>query len=153
MRKDPHGRNLRKGRISIAGQVYLVTTATRDRRPILAPLLHARAVILTIAGLHGAGACRSLAFVVMPDHVHWLVELGARGLPSLMKTLKSESAWRINRCRGVDAVPVWQRGYHDHAVRREEDLRRVARYIIANPLRAGLANGVGDYSHWDAIWL
>jgi putative transposase len=29
----------------------------------------------------------------------------------------------------------------------------VARYIVANPLRAGLVNRVEDYSHWDSIWL
>ncbi|MFV3292807.1 transposase, partial [Pseudomonas sp. NY11955] len=29
----------------------------------------------------------------------------------------------------------------------------VARYIIANPIRAGLVSRVGDYSHWDAVWL
>jgi hypothetical protein len=32
-------------------------------------------------------------------------------------------------------------------------LRDIARYIIANPLRAGLAESIGDYPHWDAIWL
>jgi len=29
----------------------------------------------------------------------------------------------------------------------------VARYIVANPLRAGLVESVRDYPHWDAIWL
>ncbi len=48
---------------------------------------------------------------------------------------------------------VWQKGYHDRAVRREEDLRHIARYIVANPLRAGLVRKVGDYPLWDAIWL
>ncbi|MFV3290267.1 transposase, partial [Pseudomonas sp. NY11955] len=29
----------------------------------------------------------------------------------------------------------------------------VARYIVANPIRAGLVSRVGDYPHWDAVWL
>ena len=49
--------------------------------------------------------------------------------------------------------PVWQRGFYDHAIRREENLRNVARYIVANPLRAGLVQQIGDYPLWDAIWL
>jgi hypothetical protein len=49
--------------------------------------------------------------------------------------------------------PVWQRGYHDHAVRREEDIKSLARYVIANPVRAGLTHSVGSYPHWDAAWL
>jgi hypothetical protein len=28
-----------------------------------------------------------------------------------------------------------------------------ARYVVANPLRAGLAQSLGHYSHWDAVWL
>jgi len=29
----------------------------------------------------------------------------------------------------------------------------MARYIVMNPKRAGLVERVGDYPHWDAIWL
>lgn len=48
---------------------------------------------------------------------------------------------------------LWQPGFHDHAVRREESLEAIARYIVANPLRAGLVKKVGDYPLWDAIWV
>ncbi|MFP3408382.1 transposase, partial [Pseudomonas sp. SIMBA_065] len=48
---------------------------------------------------------------------------------------------------------IWQPGYQDHALRREERLVHVARYIVANPLRAGLVKSVRDYPHWDAVWL
>jgi putative transposase len=48
---------------------------------------------------------------------------------------------------------IWQRGFHDHALRDEDDVRDIARYIIANPLRSGLAKSIGEYPHWDAIWL
>jgi hypothetical protein len=48
---------------------------------------------------------------------------------------------------------VWQPGYFDRALRAEEDVREVARYIVANPLRAGLCRQIGDYPLWDALWL
>ena len=35
----------------------------------------------------------------------------------------------------------------------DEDLKKTARYIVANPLRAGLVKRLGDYPHWDALWL
>ncbi|WP_155312116.1 transposase [Desulfosarcina ovata] len=47
---------------------------------------------------------------------------------------------------------LWARAYHDHALRSDEDLKTVARYIIGNPVRAGLVERVGDYSFWDAVW-
>ena len=49
--------------------------------------------------------------------------------------------------------PIWQAGYYDHAIRKDEDIVNIARYIIANPIRAGLVKKVGDYPHWHAIWL
>ena len=48
---------------------------------------------------------------------------------------------------------LWQRGYHDRALRRDEDLKAAARYIVMNPLRAGLVKRPGDYPLWDAVWL
>jgi putative transposase len=32
-------------------------------------------------------------------------------------------------------------------------LRNLARYVVANPLRAGLVDSIRDYPHWDAVWL
>ena len=35
----------------------------------------------------------------------------------------------------------------------DEDVRRIARYIVANPLRAGLGRNIGYYPYWDCIWM
>ncbi len=66
--------------------------------------------------------------------------------------LKAFSARDIHREEG-GCGPVWSRAYHDRALRRDEDILAVARYIIANPLRAGLVQRVGDYPYWNATWL
>lgn len=69
-----------------------------------------------------------------------------------MNQLKGRSARAINARTGRVGA-VWQPAYFDHALRAEEDLKQVARYIVTNPLRAGLVRKIGDYSHWDAVWL
>ena len=100
-----------------------------------------------------AGHTKTLAFVVMPDHLHWLVQLtGERSLPVSVSTIKSFSTRSINRTVGRSG-PVWQKGFYDHALRDEENLAAVARYIVANPLRAGLTPSVSNYPLWDAIWV
>jgi len=99
-----------------------------------------------------AGYVTSIAWVVMPDHFHWLVELHNGDLPKVMQSTKSRCTRLINQKRG-HCSPVWQKGYFDRALRREEDLKAAARYIIANPLRAGLVTHIADYPLWDAIWL
>ncbi|MBI4988538.1 MAG: transposase [Rhodocyclales bacterium] len=149
----PHGADLRKGRLSEPGRIYLVTAVTRARCPLFSDLPAARALIRELSACDRAGLTRTWAFVVMPDHMHWLVELGTDSLPSAMRRVKSGSAIRLNRLAGSAGRQVWQRGFHDHALRREEDLRETARYVVSNPVRAGLARSLGEYAHWDAAWL
>ena len=69
-----------------------------------------------------------------------------------MQRVKSRSAIAVNRATLGESA-LWQRGYHDHALRKDEDIKDVARYIVANPVRAGLVARVGDYSLWDTVWL
>lgn len=93
----------------------------------------------------------SLAWVLMPDHLHWLLRL--RDLPlAEVGPVKSRSALAVNRALGRQG-PVWQKDFHDHGIRGEEDLRALARYVVANPLRAGLVGHIGEYPLWDACWL
>ena len=94
----------------------------------------------------------TLAWVLMPDHLHWLLQLGDATLGEVVGSMKSRSARAVN-ARLARMGNVWQKGFHDHAVRAEEDLRALARYVLANPLRAGLVKRIGDYPLWDAHWL
>ena len=146
--------DLRKGRYSEQRQAYFVTMvlAERDRRHF-ASFSCARCVVAEMRALHDDGTVDSLAWVVMPDHVHWLFQLGEHAdLSTAVKRFKARSARRVNdhlKRRGA----LWQKSYYDRAVRREEGIKDVARYIIANPLRAGLVEHIGDYPLWHAIWL
>ena len=83
----------------------------------------------------------------MPDHLHWLMQLGdIEALSQCVQRLKSMSTKALKS-------GLWQKGFHDRALRKEEDLPAIARYVVANPVRAGLVSRVGAYPHWDAIWV
>lgn len=153
MGRESHGRDLRKGRYSETGRVYLVTAVTEARRTLFADIGLGREVVHAMRYHDLAGGSETLAFVVMPDHFHWLFAMGENmSLAPLIKSVKSFFARRINRCLGGSGK-VWQTGYHDHALRREEDIVQVSRYVVANPLRAGLVERLGDYPLWDAAFL
>ncbi len=144
---------LRTGRHSAPGLVYLVTTVVADRRALFTNFMLARAVIAEMRRSDESANVSSIAWVLMPDHLHWLFQLGDQSsLPSVMQGFKGRSARKLKMIQ-PDLRQVWQRGYHDHAMRADEDLRRTARYLAANPLRAGLVAYIGDYSHWDAVWV
>jgi Transposase and inactivated derivatives len=143
---------LRSGRYSESGQIYLLTAVVLNREPLFRNFKNGRLVVDAFRTAEREELATSLAWVVMPDHFHWLIELQNTQLSTLMARTKSRIAVTVNRSIRRQG-PVWQHGYHDRAIRKEEDLQAVARYIVANPLRAGLVEKVGDYPLWDAIWL
>ncbi|MDO5291028.1 MAG: transposase [Pseudomonadota bacterium] len=149
----PRSSALRRGRVSLAGHAYLLTTVTHGRAPVFSEFALARAAVAALRACDEAGECQTLAFVLMPDHLHWLLILQGRALDAVMRRFKSVSARQVNGLRGVQGVPLWQPGFHDHALRGDEDWRAAARYVVGNPVRAGLVASVMDYPHWDAIWV
>ncbi|HRN76222.1 transposase [Ottowia sp.] len=145
---------LRRGRFSHSGYVYLVTTITRERQPVFADFLLARLAITELRRSDDSGRCKTLAYVLMPDHLHWLLRLEQGTLSQTIGSFKAHAARAVQRQRSCAGQPLWQAGYHDHALRRDEDLRTAARYyLVANPVRAGLVERVGDYPHWNAVWM
>jgi len=147
-----HGRQLRKGRISETGRPYLITTVTHDRRPLFHDWRMGRLVVASLRDTQENHYAETLAWVLMPDHLHWLVIPVAEPLDAIVRRIKSCSARAVNRSKQTMGA-LWQKGYHDHALREEEDIRATARYIVANPLRAGIVKRIGDYPLWDCVYL
>lgn len=85
-----------------------------------------------------------LAYCVMPDHVHVLVSLiGDALLPRWLGDIKR---WTTSQARQRTGVQLrWQPNFYEHVVRSDEDVVELARYILANPVRAGLVASVGEF--------
>jgi putative transposase len=144
---------LRRGRASLDGQIYLVTFTTFDRRRWFLDHDAARVACRSLTDARLWERSALLAWVLMPDHWHGIVALGGgESLERLLNRLKSNVARRV-RLEGVGIGRVWADGFHDHALREQDDLVALARYVVLNPVRAGLVRRVFDYSYWDAVWL
>ena len=93
--------------------------------------------------------------VVMPDHVHLLLEplRDGNGWPfplfEIMQSLKGSTAHRINKLLRRSG-PVWEEESFDHVLRSDESLKEKREYIRQNPVRAGLVRKPEDY-RW--LWL
>jgi len=141
---------LRRGRVSLGGHAYHVTFTTHERRPVFSEFDAACAAARCFR--EPPPDFRVLAWVLMPDHAHCLLHLRNGGaLDAAVRSLKGRSARAVNRALSRSGK-LWARAYHDRALRKEDDLRAAARYIVANPLRAGLVRRVGDYPFWDPVW-
>ncbi|QJD60807.1 transposase [Pseudomonas sp. gcc21] len=141
-----HSRDLRRGRTSEPGRLYLVTAATANRQPVFNDFASARTLVNIFQAESRLKQVHTWAFVVMPDHFHWILQLNDEPLSHVIGRVKGLSARRLGRA-------LWQDGFHDRALRKEQDLKAMARYVVANPIRAGIVDSVGDYPHWDAVWL
>ncbi|MFB3921582.1 MAG: type ISP restriction/modification enzyme [Terriglobia bacterium] len=81
---------------------------------------------------------RLIAWCVMPNHVHCVVQpLAAFQLSGILHSWKSFSSKEANRLLGRSGQ-FWQAEYYDHLIRDEQDFLRQIEYVLTNPSRAGL---------------
>lgn len=99
----------------------------RDRRRYLRLL--ARAVLKQ--------RWRCLAYCLMTNHVHLLIETPLPNLGAGMQRFHGDYALTFNRRHGL-AGHVFQGRYGAVRVTSDEQLVTVARYLAANPVKAGL---------------
>jgi putative transposase len=137
---------LRKGRVSQKGYLYHITLPVENREFVFLDFSKAQLLKRCLKNSDDNGHTETYSFCIMPDHLHWMFQLKSASLSKVIAKVKSEYS-RFTRTK------IWQDGYHDHAIRSDESLINIARYIVRNPLRAGLVSKVGDYPHWDSIWL
>jgi REP element-mobilizing transposase RayT len=86
-----------------------------------------------------------LAYCLMPDHAHLLVEglCQDSDFKRFAKMVKQRSGGAYARTRHAR---LWQEGYYERVLREEDDARALARYILNNPVRAGLVESPEEYS-------
>lgn len=153
LHKKPGHAALRRGRDSVTSQRYLVTFTTHGRQALFSNHALALDAAKEIHDRRSWQKATLLAWVLMPDHWHGLIELGEdESLSDLMRSFKANVSRRL-RVSWPRLGPVWGKSFHDRALRHEEDAITLARYIVLNPVRAGLVRKVGDYPFWNAVWL
>ena len=127
---------------------YFVTICTKDRKCILSNItvgtdaLGGPRLQLTDAGKTVEQYIQSTdrmtgfhvdKYVVMPNHIHMIL-LVDNGPPRASAPTVSDAVGAlkrlVNRSLGRD---IWQRSFHEHVIRNENDYREIWEYIDANP--------------------
>ncbi|MGH9384852.1 MAG: REP-associated tyrosine transposase, partial [Vicinamibacterales bacterium] len=123
---------------------YFLTICTNRRRPVFSDLTFgyvARDQLLQRARVRYFAL---LAYCLMPDHVHILAQ-GQTSTASLRPFINGWNTWTGREWRKAHRSPLWQGGYYDHVLRDSESFLGAARYIVMNPVRAGLVQRSEDY--------
>lgn len=98
--------------------------------------------------------CRLPAIVLLPDHLHMLMQLpdDDADFSARVRLLKSSfvSALRAQGVQGVSLntkgeANIWQRRFWEHLIRDERDFAVHVDYIHINPLKHGLVERVSDW--------
>ena len=88
------------------------------------------------------------AVVVMPDHVHMVLQAVAGGepvaLPKIMHRIKGYSALLVNRMRGTNGT-LWVPRYYNRLIFSEYELTQKLEYIFNNPRKAKIVANPNDY--------
>jgi REP element-mobilizing transposase RayT len=92
---------------------------------------------------------RLAAWVVMPNHVHVLIELWTVPLPQVVKSWKAYTAALANRLLGRSGR-FWEEDYWDRYIRDETHFNKARRYIESNPVKAGLVREPAQWSRSSA---
>jgi putative transposase len=100
-----------------------------------------------------------IAFCIMPNHVHLLIDSAGLGQVSAIKTsgtthpypvtdslrlLNGRTARSCNQALGR-AGDFWHHESYDHVVRDEQEFERIFGYILGNPVKAKLVSAVEDW--------
>jgi len=141
------------GRRSMRFAYYTLTTTVAGRRHIFTDPASVKCVVDALRQSDQELRTQTLAWVVMPDHVHWLVQLRNDNLSRCMQRFKSRSARAFNLLHDTCGASVWQRGYYDHCIRGDHALQAHAQYLMENPVRAGLVTTPEAYPHQWNRWL
>ena len=94
-----------------------------------------------------AGKFQVHDFVVMPNHVHVLLTVGAdMTIEKAMQFIKGGFSYRLRKECGY-LGEVWQRGFSEVRVENRRSLVKHREYIAANPVRAGLVDSPEKYPY------
>ena len=94
-------RQLRKGRRSIPGTYYYLTLGTLNKKLLLATPKIADIIFQSFDWLETNDRLRWFCIVVMPDHIHAVIQLGSKQILSrLIQSFKSHTAKQVVECVG-----------------------------------------------------
>ena len=141
--------------------LYFITICTKNREEVLGKISVGDGVLdvpNVILSKHGQIAEKYIMqmqdfydnirieyYVIMPNHVHMILNVlndvilkdsnGTPRTPSPTNTVISKFISTFKRfCNREIGENIWQRAYHDHIIRNDDDLEKHIEYILRNPL-------------------
>ena len=153
------------------GRIYLITAVTYRRQPVFSVSAYAQIAHEDITFYTTKYQAQTLAHVIMPDHIHWVLRPSTDDferfrreqqkakspyshaphryyLSKILQDYQRHVAFTVNRLRDTRGFKVWQDGFRDDMLRTPRYVRAAIRYVIYNPVAAGLVDRPDEYPYW-----
>ena len=127
---------------------FFVTSATFHRRRLFQVPANAELFLETLQQYRREGHYKLHAFVVMPDHIHFLLTPQGVTIERVVGLIKGGFSHRMG-----SRFPIWQRGFTDHRIRDKNEFVMRRNYIHQNPVRAGIVELCEAYPYSSAYRL
>ena len=143
-------RNASSENILDARRVFFATTKTSMGRRLLQSERNAGLLINVLRSLVAEHRFHLHDFVIMPDHIHLLFEVGRdMTVEKAMQLIKGRFSYRLSKEYGYKGQ-VWQRGFSDHRIRDFVDYEQHVQYIHLNPVKKHLCEQPSEYKYSSA---
>jgi REP-associated tyrosine transposase len=130
----------------LGGHRIFLTMCTHGRRAYFEPAEIVDVALSELLRTATANEIEIIAYCFMPDHLHALIA-GASEYSDAKRftaVFRHRSGFRYRQRKGER---LWQEGYFDRHLRKEDRTVDVVSYIVANPVRSGLCRTVCEYPY------
>ena len=132
-------------RLEHPGAIWHITSRGNERRTVFFPDEDRQSFLSILAEVVELHRWIVYAYCLMGNHYHLLIETPAPTLSVGAKRLNERFAQRLNR-QHARVGHVFQGRFKAILVEREAHLLELLRYVVLNPVRAGIVRYPGDYS-------
>jgi putative transposase len=134
-------------RLYLPGQPVFITTVTHKRRQLFDNPNTINLLLTTIDAVKGLHPFEILAYVIMPDHFHFIIKMpdDSPNYSPIIHSIKRNFIRKYQQINVNDDSPIWQARFWDHVIRDDDDLEKHLDYIHWNPVKHGF---VTDPIQW-----
>ena len=138
-------RNAASANILNPSRIFFATTKTSMSMRLLQSERNAGLLIDVLRSLVSKDRFKLHDFVIMPEHVHLLIEVGGdMTVEKAMQLIKGRFSHRLSHEFGYKGE-VWQRGFTEEQIFGRASFAQHRRYIAENPVKAGFVDAAEQY--------
>jgi putative transposase len=131
-------------RLEFPGAIYHITARGNAQQPIFLNDQDRKVFLLVLGQTLKAYNAACHAYCLMTNHYHLMIETPDGNLSQVMKQLNGIYTQRFNR-RNRRVGHVFQGRFKSIVVDKDSYLLQLCRYIVLNPVRAGMVCNPGEY--------